>query len=41
MMGHGLRLLDQLGQERVFHTIDEAVRKTLRDEHHPTVPPSH
>jgi SulP family sulfate permease len=34
-------LLDQLGQARIFHTIDEAVQKTQRDEHHPTVQPSH
>jgi sulfate permease, SulP family len=34
-------LLDQLGQERIFHTIDEAVQNTQRDEHHPTVQPSH
>jgi anti-anti-sigma regulatory factor len=34
-------LLDQLGQARIFHTIDEAVQNTQREEHHPTVPPSH
>ena len=34
-------LLDQLGQERIFHTIDEAVQNTQHDEHHPTVQPSH
>ena len=33
-------LLDQLGQDHIFHTIDEAVQRAQRD-NHPTVQPRH